>query len=138
MGEDEKNDYTVYLNGEPISPVITDLKFTTIEDSETTPPITKTPNGSITFAVKYKHKNMYRMSRKRYIKLLMARGACRNIANELANLARVQGQPYKSKWFDIIFLPLCPCRFCVQERQHIQQQQGGTGNEATLCAVCHA
>lgn len=95
--------FTLYADDKPINIAgIQSLTLDPLPDAETS--YVKDFNSEITLTCTLKHKNMYRMSRKRCIKLLMGRGINRNKANKIAHIVQECGVPYKSKWFEIMFL----------------------------------
>jgi len=95
MGQESKNDYTLYLDGVPVA--IGEIREITLAaDAPELGDIP--PMQPIEFTVQIKTPKRWRCrGRKRFVKLMMSEGITRNYAERLADFTRML-MPYGEAW----------------------------------------
>ena len=95
MGPESKSDdYTLYLDGEPIARGEIQMPEITLPP-EMLEPVKELTMQWMGFELHYKIPKRWRCgSRKRFIKLLMSKGISRNQAGSVARVARIAGVQY--------------------------------------------
>ena len=104
MGPESKDDYTLYLDGVPIARGEIRLPEITVREEGVAELAGALVCEPVEFTAHFKTPKRWRCgSRKRFIKLLMSKGICRNQAGSVAKVARIAGVPYRELWRDYFF-----------------------------------